>query len=101
MRVVDDADVTIGNNELSTITSTSVPKNSPADEPTEGTTIQDASQQVPGIGSSIHNMASLIAIAGGLVAMSLLVTSFYHMKRLRMERRMASYILMKSPLMVN
>jgi hypothetical protein len=75
MRVVDDAD------ELPSTTSTSVPENAPVDGPTEGTTIHDAHQQVPGGGSSIRNMAPLIAVAGGLAAMSLLVTGLYRMKK--------------------
>jgi hypothetical protein len=73
--VVDDAD------ELPSTTSTSVPENAPVDGPTEGTTIHDAHQQVPGGGSSIRNMAPLIAVAGGLAAMSLLVTGLYRMKK--------------------
>ena len=77
MLVVDDVS---GNNELSSTTSTSVPENAPADEPTEGTTIHDAYQHVPGGVSRNHHMAPLIAAAGGLVALSLLVTVFYRMK---------------------
>jgi len=61
-------------------TSTSVPENASADEPTEGTIIHDAYQHVPGDISRIHHKAPLIAAAGGLVAISLLVTSFYRMK---------------------
>jgi hypothetical protein len=60
--------------------STSVPENASADEPTEGTTIHDAYQYVPGGVSHIHHKAPLIAAAGGLVAISLLVAGFYRMK---------------------
>ena len=80
MPVVDDGGVTSGNYELSSTTSTSVPEDAPADEPTEGTTIHDAYQHVPEGVSRIHPMASLIAAAGGLVAISLLFTGFYRMK---------------------
>ena len=77
---VDDGGITSGNNELSSTMSTSVPENAPADEPTEGTTIHDAYQCVPGGVSRIHHKAPLIAAAGGLVAISLLVAGFYRMK---------------------
>jgi hypothetical protein len=77
---VDDGGITSGNNELSSTMSTSVPENASADEPTEGTTIHDAYQYVPGGVSRIHHKAPLIAAAGGLVAISLLVAGFYRMK---------------------
>jgi hypothetical protein len=80
MPMADDGGVTSGSNELSSTTSISVPENAPADEPTEGTTIHDAYQHVPEGVSRIHRMASLIAAAGGLVTISLLVTGFYRMK---------------------
>ena len=80
MLVVDDVS---GNNELSSTTFTSVPETAPADEPTEGTTIHDAYQHVPGGVSRNHHMAPLIAAAGGLVALSLLVTVFYRMKNVK------------------
>ena len=77
MLVVDDVS---GNNELSSTTFTSVPETAPADEPTEGTTIHDAYQHVPGGVSRSHHMAPLIAAAGGLAAISLLLSGFYRMK---------------------
>ena len=80
MPVVDDGGVTSGYNELSLTTSTSVPKNAPADEPPEGTTIHEAYQHVPKGVSRIHHMAPLISIMGSLVTISLLVTGFYRMK---------------------
>ena len=77
MPVVDDVS---RNNELPMTTSTSVPENASADEPTEGTTIHNAYQHVPEDVSRIHHKAPLIAAAGGLVAISLLVAGFYRMK---------------------
>jgi hypothetical protein len=98
---VDDGGITSGNNELSSSMSTAVPENAPADEPTEGTTIHDAYQYVPGGVSRIHHKAPLIAAAGGLAAISLLVAGFYHMKSAKGGTRTASSIPAKSPSMAS